>query len=357
MRFKTFGATVVALTLSFGGLVVAGPAFASPGNNGNNTSDNCPNTGGGWEKTDNIATGISATVTALEGMLIAEVCYKAGDNKAVYPVNPNLSSVTITSNLINNGGNIADISHYSVRLVNIPVAPPIPCTMVQSSVVGVSGVGTAFFTIVGLNNCLPIRVNFSTYDLPGGQVLPFSAQVLIEHAPRDGVGVGNFYGPGSYTLTARLSCNWQADLYKGDPKIDAPHHGLFYLNGRTIGWEFSENNVCVVPPVVPPVVVPPVVVTPPVVVPPVVTPPPTPPVTPVVPVEPVVPVVPVEPTPEPTTTPVVSAPPVAAKTLAVTGSETSIATFLGSAFVLLFGGALALTLAGFRKRKNVTTSK
>lgn len=147
---------------------------------------------------------------------------------------------------------VPDIEHPAVVCPPTdeePVVDPVDCTMTASTVTSSVGVGTASFTISGLENCLPIPVNFSTYDLPGGEVLPYDEQVLIEHAPRDGAGEGNLYGPGSYTLMADLTCNWQADLYKGAPKDTAPHDGLFYLDGFGIGWSYSENNDCT--PVIP----------------------------------------------------------------------------------------------------------
>ncbi len=77
----------------------------------------CPDGVGGWVKTEPVDL-LSTTATAPSGKLIAEVCYKAGDNNAFFNVNPPASSVTITSTLLNNGGQIAEISHYSLRLVD-----------------------------------------------------------------------------------------------------------------------------------------------------------------------------------------------------------------------------------------------
>lgn len=78
----------------------------------------CPETGGGWLKVDGIDSP-TALAIAPEGSLIAEVCYKAGTNQATYLVGP-IASTLIVSTLVNNGGQVADISHYSIRLVPVP---------------------------------------------------------------------------------------------------------------------------------------------------------------------------------------------------------------------------------------------
>ncbi len=84
----------------------------------------CPETGNGWVKTDGVS-GQTATYSAPDGFLIAEVCYKAGTNSSTYLVGP-LSTVVIVSTLVNNGGQVADISHYSVRLIPVTTSTPTP---------------------------------------------------------------------------------------------------------------------------------------------------------------------------------------------------------------------------------------
>lgn len=86
----------------------------------------CPETGNGWVKFDGINSA-TALATAPTGSLIAEVCYKAGTNQAVYLVGP-VASTLIVSTLVNNGGQVADISHYSIRLVPAvtPTSTPTP---------------------------------------------------------------------------------------------------------------------------------------------------------------------------------------------------------------------------------------
>lgn len=89
----------------------------------------CPETGNGWIKFDGIDSP-TAFATAPDGSLIAEVCYKAGTNQSVYLVGP-VASTLIVSTLLNNGGQVADISHYSIRLV--PVVTPTPEPTVTST--------------------------------------------------------------------------------------------------------------------------------------------------------------------------------------------------------------------------------
>lgn len=105
---------------------------------------------------------------------------------------------------------------------------PVACTIVDSDVES----GTATFT-VGPAGCSPEigPISFSTYDLPGGQILPYSDQVLIDHADANGAS----YGAGSYTLTASLgqALNWQADLYFGDSDNQPPHPNMIDVDAQT----------------------------------------------------------------------------------------------------------------------------
>lgn len=88
------------------------------------TQETCPQTGD-WNKKDNL-TGVSFTYTAPEGFLVAEVCYKAATGVVYYAVQPPQGTVIVVSTVINSGGQVADLSHASFRLVPIsePTATP-----------------------------------------------------------------------------------------------------------------------------------------------------------------------------------------------------------------------------------------
>lgn len=115
-----FAAAVVALSGALVGLsgqaAAVQPAFI------------CPD-GSGWMKVDG-PFGQTVFAPAPDGQLIVEVCYKAGTNSSTYSVEP-VEGVSITSTLVNNGGQVADISHYSIRLV--PVVTPTPEPTVTST--------------------------------------------------------------------------------------------------------------------------------------------------------------------------------------------------------------------------------
>lgn len=112
-RVIGYGLTVAALTAA---LVASGGMAA-----GVQPSFICPD-GSGWMKVDG-PFGQTVFAPAPDGQLIVEVCYKAGTSQATYIVEP-VEGVSITSTLVNNGGQVADISHYSIRLV--PVVTPTP---------------------------------------------------------------------------------------------------------------------------------------------------------------------------------------------------------------------------------------
>jgi hypothetical protein len=113
-------------TIAIGGSLVGGVALglAPVAALATQPSFICPETGNGWVKTDG-ASGQTATYNAPDGFLIAEVCYKAGTSSSTYLVGP-VSTVVIVSTLVNNGGQVADISHYSVRLIPAPGPTPTP---------------------------------------------------------------------------------------------------------------------------------------------------------------------------------------------------------------------------------------
>lgn len=115
MRKRMFLAALAAASLAVGSVAVAAPAIATQ------PDVICPD-GGDWVKTNDV-NALTATATAPTESLIAEVCYKAGNEQATFPVDPPATSVEITSTLLNNGGQIAEISHYSIRLVDAPSEP------------------------------------------------------------------------------------------------------------------------------------------------------------------------------------------------------------------------------------------
>ena len=119
-RVVGYGLTVAALT---GALVASGGMAA-----GVQPAFICPD-GYGWVKVDG-PFGQTVFAPAPDGQLIVEVCYKAGTNSSTYSVEP-VEGVSITSTLVNNGGQVADISHYSIRLV--PVVTPTPEPTVTST--------------------------------------------------------------------------------------------------------------------------------------------------------------------------------------------------------------------------------
>ncbi|MBM7831080.1 hypothetical protein JOE59_001785 [Agromyces cerinus] len=113
-------AALTALVLGTGLALVGIAAPASAGGEGNEGKV-CANLDTG-HKSD--AVGASFTIEAPEGKLIAEVCVKAGsDNQGDGPVSttydPPVASVIISH------PSGKDISHYSVRYVDVPVEPEV----------------------------------------------------------------------------------------------------------------------------------------------------------------------------------------------------------------------------------------
>ncbi|WP_225755372.1 hypothetical protein [Actinotalea sp. Marseille-Q4924] len=93
---------------------------ADPGNSGNDNGGVCPDTFvegvGGWFKYDGL-NGETFSVPAMDGYVVAEVCYKAS-TEVVY-----LGAVTsVTSTVLNDNGKAQALSHVSVRYV--PVTQP-----------------------------------------------------------------------------------------------------------------------------------------------------------------------------------------------------------------------------------------
>ena len=123
-----------------------------------------------------------------------------------------------------------------------PVSAAQPCTFEASRVIE----NYAEF-VIGPPGCEGEvgPISFSSYNLPGGQLQPYSEQVLIDHAE----GSGEMYGEGLHTMGVSLgtACNWQTDLYRGAPKDNAPHDGLFFIGGGGVAWDFRTLNDCTAP--------------------------------------------------------------------------------------------------------------
>jgi len=104
--------------------------------------------------------------------------------------------------------------------------------------------GTATFT-VGPDGCTTEvgPISFSTYALPGGDVLPYEDQVLIAHAAEN----GSFYAAGLHTLTASLgdAMNWQADLYFGESDNQPPHPNMIAVDAQT-GHAATTTQPCTI---------------------------------------------------------------------------------------------------------------
>ena len=84
--------------------------------------DTCPQNNG-WIKVDDLS-GYSYTFDAPEGTLIVESCYKASTTVVFETYNPPQESVTVTSTVVNPGGQIAELSHASFRLVKKSTKTP-----------------------------------------------------------------------------------------------------------------------------------------------------------------------------------------------------------------------------------------
>jgi hypothetical protein len=112
-------AALLAIALGLGGAVVSTTAASAQ-----QPDTICPSTEG-WVKTDGVDS-MSVTAVAPTGKLIAEVCYKASTQQERLSINPELASVLITSTLLNPGNQVANISHYSLRLVDAPAVGSTP---------------------------------------------------------------------------------------------------------------------------------------------------------------------------------------------------------------------------------------
>ena len=92
-------------------------------------------------------------------------------------------------------------------------------------------------TLVVPQGFCAVQVSFSSYDLPGGMIHPFDAQVLFDN-------VTDTYGPGSYDLYVDLpDCRWQVDLYTGDV-IAHLNASYGHPADRLIDWSYNQGALC-----------------------------------------------------------------------------------------------------------------
>ncbi len=92
-------------------------------------------------------------------------------------------------------------------------------------------------TLVVPEGSCDVQASFSSYDLPGGMIHPFDAQVLFDN-------VTGMYGPGTHGISVNLpSCRWQVDLYTGDV---IAHLNATYGHpaDRLIDWTYNQGAVC-----------------------------------------------------------------------------------------------------------------
>lgn len=141
--------------------------------------------------------------------------------------------------------NLPDVPPPSELLPLPPInLPSVPCYVTASTVIG----PVSTFTVGPAGCDVPTpAISFSGYNLPGGFIKPFFAQVATEHATE--AGVQYLAGNHVLTLTRPLPCNWQTDLYwspDGQNQPSAPHSHP--LNGMNVGWDYSEGNDCTPPP-------------------------------------------------------------------------------------------------------------
>ena len=105
----------------------------------NGAADVCPD-GDGWTKIDlkgpggvGEYTSNTYTYTNPDGKLVAEACYKAGDNTHTYDVEPAENPHIFTNTLFYNppGTNLLNLSHISVRLVDPPTNATASATVIS----------------------------------------------------------------------------------------------------------------------------------------------------------------------------------------------------------------------------------
>jgi len=95
--------------------------------------------------------------------------------------------------------------------------------------------GTA--TLVVPEGFCDVQVSFTSYNLPGGFMVPFEDQTVFDN-------ITSSYAPGTYNLEIDLpECNWQIDLYTGPLQADLnPSYG--HVGSTLIDWAANEGNNC-----------------------------------------------------------------------------------------------------------------
>ena len=126
--------------------------------------------------------------------------------------------------------------------VTVTTTPP-TCHTYSSKdgkITGSVNKGNAILTIPA--NVCPVKVSFSSYNLPDGKILPYSHQVLYDN-------ITNTYGPGTHNVgPLKLACNWQTDLYLGSVQTTIGQYGTQGL----IAYDDLTGQTCQAPPPAPP---------------------------------------------------------------------------------------------------------
>ncbi|MEO5635162.1 MAG: hypothetical protein ABIR14_01050, partial [Candidatus Paceibacterota bacterium] len=120
-------------------------------------------------------------------------------------------------------------------VTNTFVTPPAECQNLPAT--GTVTEGNATLTVP--EGACPIEVSFSSYDLPGGSMLPYENQILKDN-------ITSTYEPGTYVIgPLELACNWQTDLYTGPVQEHLlPGAGHDQTNSLFITYDFAENQIC-----------------------------------------------------------------------------------------------------------------
>lgn len=92
-------------------------------------------------------------------------------------------------------------------------------------------------TVVVPAELCDVQVSFSSYELPGGQKLPFEDQVLFDNV------TASYAGDTTTKVTVSLpaACGWQADLYLG-AVIAVLHPAYGHPGSKLIDWSLNETG-------------------------------------------------------------------------------------------------------------------
>lgn len=119
-KLRIFASFLLVFSLTLGLFLTLSPKGVEANNGQGKAQETCPNTGGGWIKIDDL-TSKTYEYTAPTGKLVSKVCYKAANVVTYYDVVPAKEKVLVESTAINNGGQIADLSHASFLLIDKPI--------------------------------------------------------------------------------------------------------------------------------------------------------------------------------------------------------------------------------------------